>query len=135
MSTTNLLIKFNHYANIKQPEYLKHSDAFVIQSPVNLKLQPRCDAWIDLGFNIVQNLPELYNLWLKPSTIFGTLGLDIENKERWYKQLTKNNTIMVHLRNTSFYYEIDIKPDDIIGYAFLLGKRNDEELNIEYKIM
>ena len=135
MSTTNLLIKFNHYANIKQPEYLKHSDAFVIQSPVNLKLQPRCDAWIDLGFNIVQNLPELYNLWLKPSTIFGTLGLDIENKERWYKQLTKNNTIMVHLKNTSFYYEIDIKPDDIIGYAFLLGKRNDEEFNIEYKIM
>ena len=135
MSTTNLLIKFNYYANIKQPEYLKHSDAFVIQSPVNSKLQPRCDAWIDLGFNIVQNLPELYNLWLKPSTIFGTLGLDIENKERWYKQLTKNNTIMVHLKNTSFYYEIDIKPDDIIGYAFLLGKRNDEELNIEYKIM
>ena len=120
MSTTNLLIKFNHFANIKQPEYLKHNDAFVIQSPVNLKLQPRCDAWIDLGFNIEQNLPDLYNLWLKPSTIFGTLGLDIENKESWYKQLTKNNTIMVHLKNTSF--KIDIKPNDIIGYAFFFRK-------------
>ena len=61
MSTTNLLIKFNHHANIKQPEYLKHNNAFVIQSPVNLELQPRCDAWIDLGFNIEQNLPELTN--------------------------------------------------------------------------
>ena len=135
MSTTNLLIKFNHHACIKQPEYLKHNNAFVTQSPVNLQLQPRCDAWIDLGFNIEQNLPDLYNLWLKPSTIFGTLGLDIENKEQWYKHLTKNNTIMVHLKNLSFYYEIKIKPNDIIGYAFLLGKRNNEEVITEYKIM
>ena len=135
MSTTNLLIKFNHYANIKQPEYIKQNDAFIIQSPLNLKLRPRCDAWIDLGFNIEQNLPDLYNLWLKPSTVFGTLGLDIENKERWYEQLTKNNTIMIHLKNTSFYYKIKIKPNDIIGYAFFFGKPNNEELNIEYKIM
>ena len=118
MSTTNLLIKFNHYANIKQPEYIKQNDAFVIRSPRKVKLQPRCDAWIDLGFNIEHNLPNLYNLWLKPSTVFGTLGLDIENKERWYEELTKNNTIMVHLKNTSFYYEIKIKRNDIIGYAF-----------------
>ena len=102
MSTTNLLVRFNHYANIKQPEYIKQNDAFVIQSSVNLTLQPRCDAWIDLGFNIQQNLPNLYNLWLKPSTIFGTLGLDIENKERWYEQLTKNNTIMIHLKKYKF---------------------------------
>ena len=135
MSTTNLLIKFNHHSHIKQPEYLKYNNAFVIQSPVNLQLQPRSDAWIDLGFNIEQNLPELYNLWLKPSTIFETLGLDIENKEQWYQHLTKNNTIMVHLKNTSFYYEIKIKPNDIIAYAFLLGKRNNEEVITEYKII
>ena len=109
MSTTNLLIKFNHYANIKQPEYIKHNDAFVIQSLVNLRLQPRSDAWIDLGFNIEENLPNFYNLWLKPSTVFGTLGLDIKNKDQWYKQLTKSNTIMIHLENRSFYYEIKIK--------------------------
>ena len=135
MSTTNLLIKINHHSHIKQPEYLKYNNTFVIQSPVNLQLQPRSDAWIDLGFNIEQNLPELYNLWLKPSTIFGTLGLDIENKEQWYQHLTKNNTIMIHLKNNSFYYEIKIKPNDIIGYAFLLGKRNNEEVIAEYKIM
>ena len=135
MSTTNLLIRFNHHSHIKQPEYLKYNNAFVIQSPVNLQLQPRSDTWIDLGFNIEQNLPELYNLWLKPSTISGTLGLDIENKEQWYQQLTKNNTIMVHLKNTSFYYEIKIKPNDIIGYAFLFGKRNNEEVITEYKII
>ena len=135
MSTTNLLIRFNHYANIKQPEYIKHNDAFIIQSPVNLRLQPRSDAWIDLGFNIEQNLPNFYNLWLEPSTVFGTLGLDIKNKEHWYEQLTKNNTIMIHLENTSFYYEIEIKKNNVIGYAFFLGKTNNEELNIEYKQM
>ena len=135
MNTTNLLIRFNHHSHIKQPEYLKYNNAFVIQSPVNLELQPRSDAWIDLGFNIEQNLPELYNLWLKPSTIFGTLGLDIENKERWYEQLTKNKTIMLHLQNTSFYYKIKLKPNDIIQYAFLLGKGNNEEVITEYKII
>ena len=135
MSTTNLLIRFNHHSHIKQQEYLKCNNAFVIQSPVTLQLQPRSDAWIDLGFNITQNLPEIYNLWLKPSTIFGTLGLDIENKEEWYKHLTKNNTIMIHLRNNSFYYEIKIKPNDIIAYAFLLGKTDNENVDVEYKII
>ena len=62
MSTTNLLIKFNHYANIKQPEYIKHNDAFVIQSPVNLKLQPRCDAWIDLDL-ILNKTYQIYTIF------------------------------------------------------------------------
>ena len=135
MTTTNLLIKFNHHSHIKQPEYLKQNQAYVIQSPVNLKLLPRSDAWIDLGFNISKNLPDRYNLWLKPSTIFGTLGLDIENKDEWYKHLTKSNTIMIHLQNTSFYYEIKIKPGDIIAYAFLLGATNNEEVITEYSLL
>ena len=97
MTTTNLLIRFNHHSHIKQPEYLKYNNAYVIQSPVSLKLLPRSDAWIDLGFNIEQN-SQKYNLWLKPSTVFGSLGLDIEDKEQWYKHLTKNNTIMIHLK-------------------------------------
>ena len=88
-----------------------------------------------LRFNIEQNISERYNLWLKPSTVFGTLGLDIHNKEQWYKHLTKNNTIMLHLQNTSFYYEIKIKPDDIIGYAFVLGKKSNENVIAEYNII
>ena len=94
---------------------------------------PRSDAWIDLGFNIEQN-SQKYNLWLKPSTVFGSLGLDIEDKEQWYKHLTKNNTIMIHLKNISFYYKIKIKPGDIIGYAFVLGKESNEIIT-EYKII
>ena len=134
MTTTNLWIRFNHHSHIKQPEYLKYNNAYIIQSPVSLKLLPRSDAWIDLGFNIEQNLQK-YNLWLKPSTVFGSLGLDIEDKEQWYKHLTKNNTIMIHLKNTSFYYEIKIKPGDIIGYSFVLGKESNENVITEYKII
>ena len=134
MTTTNLLIRFNHHSHIKQPEYLKYNNAYVIQSPITLNLLPRSDAWIDLGFNIEQN-SQKYNLWLKPSTVFGSLGLDIEDKEQWYKHLTKNNTIMIHLKNNSFYYKIKIKPGDIIGYAFVLGKESNENVITEYKII
>ena len=134
MTTTNLLIRFNHHSHIKQPEYLKYNNTYVIQSPITLNLLPRSDAWIDLGFNIEQN-SQKYNLWLKPSTVFGSLGLDIEDKEQWYKHLTKNNTIMIHLKNKSFYYKIKIKPGDIIGYAFVLGKESNENVITEYKII
>ena len=134
MTTTNLLIRFNQHSNIKQPEYLKYNNAYVIQSPVTLNLLPRSDAWIDLGFNIEQN-SQKYNLWLKPSTVFESLGLDIEDKEHWYKHFTKNNTIMIHLKNISFYYKIKIKPGDIIGYAFVLGKQSNENVIIEYRII
>ena len=134
MTTTNLLIRFNHHSHIKQPEYLKYNNAYVIQSPITLNLLPRSDAWIDLGFNIEQN-SQKYNLWLKPSTVFGSLGLDIEDKEQWYKHLTKNNTNMIHLKNNSFYYKIKIKPGDIIGYAFVLGRESNENVITEYKII
>ena len=42
---------------------------------------------------------------------------------------------MVHLKNVSFYYKILIKPNDITGYAFLLGKNDNEEVITEYEIM
>ena len=132
MNTTNLLIKIKRHSYINQPDYLKHNNAIVIQSPVNLKLKPRCDAWIDLGFNIQYNFSYTHSLWLKPATIFGSIGLDIEDKDNWYKNLTKNNTVMTHLRNTSFYYDINIKPNDIIGYVFVLGKTDKENVTIEY---
>ena len=45
----------------------------------------------------------------KPSTVFSSVELDIEDKETWFKNLTKNNTIMIHLRNISFYYDVNIK--------------------------
>ena len=102
MNTTNLLIRITHHSDILQPEYLKHDNSVVITSPVNLTLKPRSDAWIDLKFNIeFQQNTELYkqSIWLKPSTVLGTLGFDIEDKETWFLNKTKQNTIQLHVSN------------------------------------
>ena len=137
MNTTNLLIKISHHSDIMQPDYLKYNNSIVITSPVNLTLEPRSDAWIDLKFNIkFEGATDVYKepLWLKPSTVFGSIGLDIEDKDTWFKNLTKNKTIQIHLFNRSFYYKVKIKRHDIIGYGFLLGRLDSENVNIEYKI-
>ena len=42
---------------------------------------------------------------------------------------------MIHLKNISFYYKIKIKPGDIIGYAFVIGKESNENVITEYKII
>ena len=136
MNTTNLLIRITHHSDILQPEYLKHDNSIVITSPMNLTLQPRSDAWIDLKFNIEFEQPtELYqqSIWLKPSAVFGTLGLDIEDKETWFQKKTKQNTFQLHLFNRSFYYKIKIKKNDILGFGFLFGKKDGENVNITYK--
>ena len=127
MNTTNLLIRITHHSDILQPEYLKHDNSLVITSPVNLTLEPRSDAWIDLKFNIeFEQNSKLYeqSIWLKPSTVFGTFGFDIEVKETWFMNKTKQNTIQLHVFNKSFYYKVIIKKNDILGFGFLLPKKD-----------
>ena len=137
MNTTNLLIRIMHHSDILQPEYLKHDNSLVITSPVDLTLEPRSNAWIDLKFNIEfkQGL-KLYeqSVWLKPSTVLGTLGFDIEDKETWFLNKTKQNTIQLHVSNKSFYYKIRIKKNDILGFGFLFAKKDGQNLDISYKV-
>ena len=83
---------------------------------------------------ILNTISHRNTLWLKPSTVFSSVGLDIEDKGTWFKNLTKNNTIMIHLRNISFYYDVNIKKIDIIGYCYILGKTVDNNVIIEYNI-
>ena len=135
MNTINLLIKVTHHSNISQPEYLKHDNSFVITSPVKIKLEPRSDAWIDLKFNIeIMESVHQQSIWLKPSRVFGCLGFDIGDKETWIMNKTKRNTIAIHVFNNSFYYDINIKKGDILGFGFLLGNIDSSNLDIIYKI-
>ena len=137
INTTNLLIRITHHSDILQPEYLKHDNSLVITSPVNLTLEPRSDAWIDLKFNIeFEQKSDLYeqSIWIKPSTVLGTIGFDIEDKETWFMNKTKQNTIQLHVFNKSFYYKVRIKKNDILGFGFLLAKKDGENLDISYKI-
>ena len=133
----NLLIRNEHHSDILQPEYLKHDNSLVITSPVDLTLEPRSDAWIDLKFNIeFEQGSKLYeqSIWLKPSSVLGTLGFDIEDKETWFMNKTKQNTIQLQVFNKSFYYKVRIKKHDILGFGFLLAKKDGENLDIAYKI-
>ena len=139
MNTTNLLIRIRHHSDILQPEYLKNNNSLVITSPVDLTLEPRSDAWIDLKFKFKHEFKhdsKLYeqSIWLKASTVLGTLGFDIEDKETWFMNKTKQNTIQLHVFNKSFYYKVRIKKNDILGFGFLLAKKDGENLDISYKI-
>ena len=131
MNTTNLLIKITHHSDISQPDYLKQQNAIIVTSPENIKLEKRSDAWIDLKFNI-EFESKNHSIWLKPSTVFGSIGFDICDKDNWVTNKTKQNTIALHVFDRSFYYEINIKKGDILGYAFLMGEI--DSLDIQYKI-
>ena len=74
------------------------------------------------------------SIWLKPSTVFGALGFDIEDKETWFMNKTKQNTIQLYVFNKSFYYKVRIKKHDILGFGFLLAKKDGKTLDISYKI-
>ena len=131
MNTTNLLIKITHHADISKPDFVKSENALVITSPADITLAKRSDAWIDLKLNVEFKSPN-HSLWLKLSTVFGSIGFDICDKDNWINNKTKENTIALHLFNRSFYNDINIKKGDVIGFAFLLG--GFLSLNIEYKI-
>ena len=131
-------MKIEHHADISEPEYIKKKDCLVIKSPESLTIKPREDALLDLKFNItLEHLPMLHmhQTWLKLSTIFSLLGLYIENGEQWATVRTKNNAIQLPLLNRSFYYDVKIKEGDIIGYVFLLGKLNTQNINVNYQIL
>ena len=74
-------------------------------------------------------------MWLKLSTVFSSVGLYIEDGEKWAMNRTKHNTIQLHLLKRSFYYDVKIKKGDILGYDFLLGKLTTQNINIDYHIL
>ena len=131
MNTTNLLIKIAHHSDISQPDYITQQNAIVITSPIDIELEKRSDAWIDLKFDI-EFESKYYSIWIKPSSVFGSLGFDIADKEIWIMNKTKQNNIALHVLNSSFYYKVNIKKGDILGYAFIMGET--DSVDIQYKI-
>ena len=131
MNTTNLLIKIAHHSDISQPDYITQQNAIVITSPVDIELEKRSDAWIDLKFDIEFESNNHF-IWIKPSTVFGSLGVDISDKETWIMNKTKQSNIALQVLNSSFYYKVNIKKGDILGYAFIIGE--PVSVDIQYKI-
>ena len=125
----NLTVTFNSYVGIKKPDMTDKSRFFKVYSPVKFKLRPRDDINLDLKFDIETH--HRVNPWLNLLPSIKATGLRIENED-WKNNLTKDNTIQLHLLNTSFVYTIDIKKNQCIGFIFLLGERCNDIITTKY---
>ena len=96
----NLTVTFNSYVGIKNPDMTKPDRFFKIYSPKKFKLRPRGDIYLDLKFNIQK--PDRTEPWLNLLSSLKRTGLKIENGN-WKNNLTKDNTIQLHILNTRFF--------------------------------
>ena len=101
----NLTVNFNSNVGIKQPDKTDKSRFYQVYSPEKFKLRPRDDIHLNLKFNV--QTPERIqpSLCLLPS--LKEMGLHIEN-DYWASNMTKGNTIELHILNRSFNYTINV---------------------------
>ena len=113
----NLTVSFNSYVGIKNPDMTKPDRLFKVYSPKKFKLRPRDDIHLDLKFNI--QTPDRIEPWLNLLPSLKSTGLKIENDD-WKNNLTKDNTIQLHILNTSSFYTIDIKKKPMYWIHFFI---------------
>ena len=125
----NLTVTFNSYTGIKKPDMTNSDKFFKVYSPRKFKLRPREDIYLDLKFNVEASKELDPRISLLPS-IKG-LGLNIENED-WANNLTKDNTIQLHLLNKSFTYSINMSKNQCIAFIFLLGEFSNDLITTKY---
>ena len=125
----NLTVTFNSYTGIKKPDMTNSDKFFKVYSPRKFKLRPREDIYLDLKFNVEASKELDPRISLLPS-IKG-LGLNIENED-WPNNLTKDNTIQLHLLNKSFTYSINMSKNQCIAFIFLLGEFSTDLITTKY---
>ena len=113
----NLTVNFNSYSRIKKPGITDKSHFYQIQSPGKLKLRPRDDIHFDLKFNV--ETPDRIRPWVNLLPSSKGLGLYIENED-CQSNLTKDDTIQLHLLNKSFNYTIQVKEKQCIEFIFFI---------------
>ena len=125
----NLPVTFNSYKGIKKPDMTNSDKFYKIYSPKKFKLRPRDDIYLDLKFN-VEASKEL-DPWISLLPSIKELGLNIENED-WANNLTKDNTIQLHLLNKSFTYSINMSKNQCIAFIFLLGEFSTDLITTKY---
>ena len=88
---------------------------YKIYSPAEFKLAPRKDICLDLKFDI--NTPPEIEPWLNLLPSLKTLELKLENED-WVSSKTKDNTIQLHILNSSFTYTARIKKINLLVLFF-----------------
>ena len=127
-----LPVNFNSYVGIKKPNMTDNTRFYKVYWPKKFKLRPRDDIYLDLKFNI--ETPDRIKPWLNLLPSLKSTGIKIENDD-WKNNLTKDNTIQLHILNTSFVYTIDIKKNQCIRFIFLLGERRDDKTLTKYNLI
>ena len=124
-----LNVEFVSHIDIKQPNMTEKEKFFEVYSPEKFKLARRQDIYLDLKFDITA--PPGIEPWLNLLLSLKGLGLKIENED-WISNKTKDNTIMLHILNRSFYHTASIKKGKGIGFIFLLGERVNDVIITKY---
>ena len=88
---------------------------YKIYSPAEFKLAPRKDIYLDLKFDI--NTPPEIEPWLNLLPSLKTLELKLENED-WVSSKTNDNTIQLHILNSSFTYTARIKKINLLVLFF-----------------
>ena len=129
--TRNLTVTFLLHNGIKQPEMEEKGHFYKIYSTEKIKLRPRDDYRLDLKFNI--ETPKEVSPWLNILPSLKEMGLSLEDHD-WKNNMTKQNTIQLHLLNKRFIYTMKIAEKQCIGYIFLLGEKYDDKITTEYTL-
>ena len=109
---------------------MTNSDKFYkVYSPKKFKLRSRDNIYLDLKFN-VEASKEL-DPWISLLPSIKGLDLNIENED-WANNLTKDNTVQLHLLNKSFTYTINISKIQCIAFIFLLGEFRTDLITTKY---
>ena len=128
----NLTVNFNSYVGIKQPDKTDKGKFYKVYSPEKFKLRPRDHIHLNLKFNI--QTPERIEPWLSLLPSLKEMGLHIENND-WASNITKDNTIELHILNRSFNYTICVKKNQCIRFIFLLGEKYNDIIDTKYNLL
>ena len=108
-------VTINSIVGSKQPEMHKPNIFYKTYSRKKFRLRPRDDIYLHLKFDI--ETPTKTEPWINLLPSLKDRGLKIENQD-----ITKDDTVQLHILNRSYTYTSNIKKKQCIGYIFYWEK-------------
>ena len=102
----------------KLPVIEEREDFVTVYSQKAFTLNPKESCIINLHCNISCN-SQLIDPWFSLLPTLKTVGLKVLSKT-----VNKKNEMELLLENISYYFTVEVKKHQVIGYLFLLGARN-----------
>ena len=127
--TRNFTVPFFIHSEVQKPDMHEKGHFYKIYSTEKIKFRPTDDYRLDLKFNI--ETPKEVSPWLNILPSLKEMGLSLEDHD-WKNNMTKQNTIQLHLLNKSFIYTVKIAEKQCIGCIFLFGEKYDDKITTEY---